>query len=85
MIPRRFKSPVTPATVEEIRDWAINIVVDNDIDSYDGMQMSMAITLSGMLEQPLAYLRDVGTDEDPCYVPCSKGDPGAIPVFAVEE
>lgn len=24
------------------------------------------------------YLRDVGTIEDPCWVPCAKGDPGAI-------
>jgi xylose isomerase len=24
------------------------------------------------------YLRDVGTAEQPCWVPCIKGDPGAV-------
>ena len=24
------------------------------------------------------YLRDVGSDEDECWVPCSKTDPGAV-------
>ena len=84
MEPTRFKFPVDPATVEDIRDWAINIVVDNDIDSYDGSQMAMAITLSDMFDQPLAYLRNVGTEDEPCYVPCAKGDPGAVAVFGIE-
>src|SRR5579859_5214759 len=26
----------------------------------------------------IQYLRDVGTSEDECWVPCAKGDPGAI-------
>lgn len=26
----------------------------------------------------VVYLRDVGTDEDPCWIVCAKGDPGAV-------
>jgi hypothetical protein len=32
-------------------------------------------------EIPIAYLRDAGDDNDPCYVPADKGDPGAFPVY----
>lgn len=30
---------------------------------------------------PIAWLKDVGSAEDPCYVPCAEGDPGGFPVF----
>lgn len=32
-------------------------------------------------EKPIAYLRDVGSADDPCYVPAANGDPGAFPVY----
>jgi len=29
-------------------------------------------------DMPRVWLRDVGTTEDPCWVPCAKGDHGAV-------
>ena len=26
----------------------------------------------------VVYLKDVGTKKDPCWVPCAKGDKGAV-------
>lgn len=37
-------------------------------------------TISGQGD-PIAHLRDVGSAEDPCYVPCAVGDPGGFPVY----
>jgi hypothetical protein len=31
--------------------------------------------MSDVIEQ---YLKDAGTPEDPCWIPCLKGDPGAV-------
>ncbi len=31
--------------------------------------------------RPIAYLRDVGDDEDPCFVACAKGDAGSFGVY----
>lgn len=35
----------------------------------------------GGASEPVAHLRDVGTPDEPCYVPAAKGDPGAFPVY----
>ncbi len=34
------------------------------------------------MEPTAVYLRDVGTAEDKCWVPCAKGDPGATEFLA---
>jgi hypothetical protein len=39
---------------------------------------------SGETGPAVAYLRDVGSDEDPCWVVCAKGDPGAVRFESVE-
>jgi len=31
----------------------------------------------------IVYLRNVGTQEDECWVVCAKGDPGAVQFVAV--
>lgn len=33
-------------------------------------------------DEPIAWLKDVGSTDDPCFVPCAKGDPGSFAVFA---
>lgn len=35
------------------------------------------------MTDPIAYLKDVGDTDDPCYVPAVKDDPGAFAVYAV--
>ena len=37
----------TPATIEELRDWALIVKIENDIESYTDGQMSLAL---GVLE-----------------------------------
>jgi hypothetical protein len=33
------------------------------------------------MNDEIAWLKDVGDAEDPCYVPAAKGDRGAFPVY----
>lgn len=35
------------------------------------------------MSEPIAYLKNAheGTDLEPCYIPCAKGDPGWFPVY----
>lgn len=33
------------------------------------------------MNDEIAWLKDVGDADDPCYVPAAKGDPGAFPVY----
>lgn len=38
-----------------------------------------------MTDDIIVYLRDVGDAEDPCWVVCAKGDPGAVAFAPVED
>lgn len=33
----------------------------------------------------VVYLRNVGTEEDPCWSPCAKSDPGAVEFSSSEK
>lgn len=41
-------------------------------------------TFNRTITNTRVYLRDVGSETDPCWVPCAKGDPGAV-AFVPEE
>lgn len=46
-----------------------------------GVAKSRFGVTEGNTQHPVVWLKNVGSDEDPCYVPVAKGDPGAFPVY----
>ena len=80
MIPERIKQTFTADSISEVLDWANIIIVENDIESYDG-QMARAVTLNQLLSEPVGYMC-VG----PMGIPslCKETDPGAFPVYGIK-
>lgn len=46
-----FKKEVLPATREELKEWALTIKVENDIESYTDGQMAIALGVLELIDE----------------------------------
>lgn len=47
--------------------------------------VAKALVAHRSVGRSVVYLRDVGDHEDECWIPCAKGDPGAVEFTAVKK